>query len=244
MGVSTTPVTNVPNLVGNPREVSEEGVGTQPFITYGLDIEIDTTDGAVDPDLAPIRAIGLSGRGFDQLYAGDEARMLRDLDHQLRELAPGVLATWNGSMFDLPYLARRAHLLSVDLDLVLVADPAAARGRRPLPGHPGGYRAAWGPHRHLDTFLTYGDITPPAPWSSLIGRRRRRGLIADTGDLLNEALHAHAANDARLARVLTERRGIAALRSVDQIESVDPEATAPDRHTDPTVPLRPAIAGL
>lgn len=218
-------------------------MGTQPFITYGLDIEIDTTDGAVDPDLAAIRAIGLSGRGFDHLYTGDEARMLRDLDDRLRSLAPGILATWNGSMFDLPYIARRADLLGVELDLVLVADPSATRGRRPLPGHRCGQRAAWGHHRHLDTFLAYGDTTPQAPWTSLLGRRRRRGLIADTGDLLNEALHAHAANDARLARVLTERRGVAALRAVDQVEPVDAGATAAHR-TGPTVPLRPVIAGL
>jgi hypothetical protein len=37
-------------------------------------------------------------------------------------------------------------------------------------------------------------------------------------DLSNEALHAYAASDARLARILTERRWATAVRCVDHVD--------------------------
>lgn len=221
-------------------------MGTHPFISYGLDIEIDTTDGSVDPASVPIRAIGLSARGFEKLYTGDERQMLRALDQQLHELAPGVIATWNGSVFDLPYLHRRSRVHGIDLDLVLVADPNALHGRGALPGGTA-HRAVWGRHRHLDTYLVYGDTSPVTSLSSLLGRARRRGVIANSADLVNEALHAHAVSDARLARVLAERRGIAALRSLDRVEESElatGRATRRRRPATPAVRLGPAVAGI
>lgn len=222
-------------------------MGTLPFISYGLDIEIDTGAGVVDPDLAPIRAIALSAVGFDEVHRGDERQMLVDLEARLRSLAPGVIATWNGSVFDLPYLARRAARHDVRLGLVLVEDPAATLGRRPLPGHAGAHRARWGEHRHLDTFRIYGDTAPASPWTALLGRARRRGVIADSGDLLNEALHANAPSDARLARVLAARRAAAALRAIDHLEPAElgeAPAAPPRRRLDAALEVRPAVAGL
>lgn len=218
-------------------------MGISPFITYGLDIEIDPGAGVVDPTVAPIRAIGLSTDRIDHLLDGDEAQMLQDLDELLRIAEPGVVATWNGSIFDLPYLADRARIRGVRLDLTLVEDPVRSRRRRPLPGHRGAYLALWGHHRHLDTYRLYGDATPPTAWSKLLGRGRDRGLVADSDDLVNEALNAHARSDAHLARVLTERRGLTALRAADALETVDPDLVPAIRTGRVPIGLPPAVVG-
>ena len=96
----------------------------------------------------------------------------------------------------------------------------------PLPGHPGAYRAAWYDHGHVDAYRLYrGDVGPALRVScSLKSIARLVGLVpievdrTRVHDLSREALHAYAASDARLARVLTERRWATAARSVDRLE--------------------------
>lgn len=221
---------------------------------YGIDIETDVRAGSIDPAVAPIRAIALSVRNAEDTFTGDEATILRSVDERLAELAPGVLATWNGAVFDLPYIADRARRLDVSLGLVLCADRRRQVERALLPGHECAYRATWGEHRHLDTFRLYGDSGSNGTLGSLLGlHRRRAATIASTEDLVNEALHANAASDARLARVLAERRGQAALRLLDHIEP-DEDALRLDRigrsrvvslrDRAEGVRLRPAVAGL
>ncbi|MCU1499705.1 MAG: polymerase family exonuclease domain, partial [Acidimicrobiales bacterium] len=96
---------------------------------YGLDIETDTRHDGLDPAVARIVTIALSGTSFDDLYIGDEATMLASLDARLATLDPGVLATWNGATFDLPFIAERARLLGVDLQLQLCLDRRLTLGR-------------------------------------------------------------------------------------------------------------------
>lgn len=219
---------------------------------YGIDIETDRSRGTIDPSLAPIRAIGLSIRDAEHTFTGDETSILRELDERLAELQPGILATWNGAIFDLPYIADRARLVGVALDLVLFADRRRRSARSLLPGHDGAYRATWGAHRHLDTFRLYGDSGSSGSFATLFGLpRRQAATIASTDDLVNEAMHAHAASDARLARVLAERRRQAALRLVDHI-GAEEDAVRLDqvggsrvnglRERIEQVRLRPAIA--
>ena len=90
-----------------------------PTQVYGLDIETDTATDGLDPTVARILCVGLSGPGGGLVLAHhDEAALLRDLDAWLAELTPGVLATWNGAAFDLPYLTTRAELLGVSTKTV------------------------------------------------------------------------------------------------------------------------------
>jgi hypothetical protein len=101
---------------------------------------------------------------------------------------------------------------------------------QPLPGHPGAYRARWYRHGHIDAYRLYrGDVGPALRVScSLKSIARLVGLAPlqvdrkHIHDLSQEVLHAYAASDARLARVLTERRWGTAARFVDRF-------TAPDR---------------
>jgi DNA polymerase elongation subunit (family B) len=192
---------------------------------YGLDIETDNSHDGLDPAVASVRAIALSGRTFDELFVGDEADLLRGLDARLAELPVGVVATWNGSAFDLPFLADRARILGVPLGLKLCLDRRLTLQRAPLPGHAGAYRAGWHEHGHLDTYRLYGGAPTAAQRLSLRSLGRLVGLGCEdvrrtrSQNLSNEALHACAPSDARLARVLAERRWPAAARMIDRVQS-------------------------
>ncbi len=209
---------------------------------YGLDIETDTTENGLDPDIAGIVTVALSSPGCDEVFSGRETTLLCDLDARLRTLPPGVIATWNGAAFDLPFIAHRASRHGLQLGLRLQLDPAISMQRAPLPGHRGAYRGAWYRHGHIDAYRLYrGDVGPALRVScSLKSIARLVGLApvevdrSRVHDLTREALHAYASSDARLARVLTERRWPAAGRFVDRLSSGDrrPE----------TAPARPAIA--
>ena len=206
-------------------------------VIYGLDIETDNTEDGLDPAVASVRAIALSGRNFDELFVGDEADILLALDARLAALPTGVVATWNGSAFDLPFLADRARILGIDLGLKLRLDRRLTLHRAPLPGHAGAYRASWYDHGHLDTFRIYGAEAGAAQRLSLRSLGRLVGIggqdvhPARTQTLCNEALHACAPSDARLARVLAERRWPAAARMIDRVEwnEAEPVAVAADR---------------
>ena len=193
-------------------------------VVYGLDIETDTTIDGLDPAVAPVVTVALSNPAFDEVFTGREDELLEQLDDRLTTLEPGVLATWNGAAFDLPFLAERAGLHGIRLGLRLRFDPSIRMGHEPLPGHPGAYRARWHGHGHVDAYRLYrGDVGPALRVScALKSIARLVGLAPLEVDrtriheLSREALHAYAASDARLARVLTERRWSTAARFVDR----------------------------
>jgi DNA polymerase elongation subunit (family B) len=192
---------------------------------YGLDIETDTRINGLDSEVAPVVTVALSLDDYDEVFGGDELSILTQLDARLSELAPGVLATWNGAAFDLPFIADRAALLDVALGLRLHHDPSIRMQHQPLPGHLGAYRARWYTHGHVDAYRLYrGDVGPALRVScSLKSIARLVGLAplqvdrSRIHDLSREVLHAYAASDARLARVLTERRWGTASRFVDRV---------------------------
>jgi uncharacterized protein YprB with RNaseH-like and TPR domain len=193
-------------------------------VVYGLDIETDTTVDGLDPEVAAVVTVALSNDGFDEVFTGSEAAILHDVDARLSTLAPGVIATWNGAAFDLPFLADRAALNGVALGLRLRADPGITLDHDPLPGHDTAYRARWFRHGHVDAYRLYrADVGPALKVScSLKSIARLVGFTpidvdrTRIHDLSHEMLHAYAASDARLARVLTERRWPTASRFVDR----------------------------
>jgi DNA polymerase elongation subunit (family B) len=203
-------------------------MGRRPNV-YGLDIETDTTIDGLDSAVAPVVTVALSHDAHDEVFSGDETSILARLDRRLSELDPGVLATWNGAAFDLPFLADRAALLEIPMGLRLLHDPNLRMDHQPLPRHRGAYRARWHRHGHIDAYRLYrGDVGPALRVScSLKSIARLVGLAplqvdrAHIHDLSREVLHAYAASDARLARVLTERRWGTASRFVDRL-SPDP----------------------
>jgi hypothetical protein len=213
-----------------PSPTSARGINsvvaemTRRVPVYGLDIETDTTVDGLDPAVARILTVALSSTEVDELFTGDEPSLLTELDHRLQALPPGVIATWNGAAFDLPFIADRAAMHGIPLGLALEHDPRLVVRGRALPGHRGAYRAAWHPHSHLDAFRVYRSDVGPALRIScgLKSIAKFVGLSVVEVDreqihgLSQEALHAYASSDARLARVLTERRWSSARRSIDR----------------------------
>jgi hypothetical protein len=223
---------------------------------YGFDIETDTSSDGLDPRRSRIVAAAVSSpESTIVIDDEDEALLLDRLDWHLASLEPGVLATWNGSAFDLPYVADRADLHGLALGLRLRLDPTIPRRHPPLAGHAGAYRASWHSHAHLDGYQVFRADVGPALGvsSSLKSVARLCGL--DPVQLDPSQLHtstrtdvrAYVASDARCARELVQRRWRTARLSVDVPPAVPPvgiRATRDLRHggsaTGPRAAPRPA----
>lgn len=201
--------------------------GRRPL--YGLDIETDTSDDGLDPGVARVVAVAVSSSdGGDVVLTGpSEAAVLEALDAHLASLEPGVLVTWNGGAFDLPFLAARAEVVRVRLGLELAWDPSGYRvGRVPLPGSLGTYAAGWYGHEHLDAYRAWKAAGLAGPDSScgLKAVARAEGFDAvevDDVARLHEVppgtLLRYVASDASLARRLAEHRWSAVRRSIDRL---------------------------
>ena len=191
---------------------------------YGLDIETDTTVDGLAPEVAPVVAVALSTAELDVVLDGGERGLLAALDELLGALPCGVLATWNGRRFDLPYLAARAARHGLGMGLVLEPD-----GR-------GGQRGRWGPHRHLDVYELYrADVGPALGVScGLKSIARLVGLgpvevdVARLHTVPEAEVRRYVASDARCTRALLLRRGPSALGAADRLL---------EEHHDPSPPL-------
>lgn len=180
---------------------------------YGLDIETDTAQGGLDPRLSPVVAVALASECGVTVMRGPEARLLREVDSILALVEPGVLVTWNGSGFDLPFLADRAGRHGIQLGLRLQLDAGIVRSHPPLPGHAGFYRATWYGHDHLDAYLAYRALAGADEGSlALKAVAARAGLDAVEVDrsriheLEPEELASYVASDASLALTLARAR--------------------------------------
>lgn len=183
-------------------------------LIYGLDIETDTSINGLDPRVAPVVAVALATSAGTSVFTGSEAHILRELDVAVAALAPGVIVTWNGAAFDLPFLADRSATCGVPLALRVVDEPRLGVRTDPLPGHTGASRASWGAHGHLDAYRIYrADVGASLGLScGLKAMARLVGLTpvevdrSDICGLSPEALHAYVASDAELTRELVLRR--------------------------------------
>lgn len=180
---------------------------------YGLDIETDTARGGLDPRRCRVLAAAVAAPGGRSVFTGTERAVLADLDAFLAGLPAGLVVTWNGSAFDLPFLATRARRVGVATGLRLALDPCIEMSHPPLAGHEGAYRAAWYQHRHLDAYRAYRALREPGS-CALKAVARRRGLDVVDADpsrvheLRTSALRRYVARDAELALQLAlMRRG-------------------------------------
>ena len=194
-----------------------------PVHWYGLDIETDTTIDGLDPAISAVVAIAVVGADIEVVLEGDERRMLTDLDEVLEGLPAGVIVTWNGAGFDLPFLADRSRLNQVGLGLALRLDLSIAGRGDPLPGHIGAYRAHWHQHRHLDGYQLFRADAGCALDISCGLKPLARYLGLPVVEVDRSAIHelspatrrAYVASDARLARQLVMRRPTTAARAID-----------------------------
>lgn len=157
---------------------------------------------------------------------GDEATIIAALDTTLADLPAGVLVTWNGGGFDLPFLHDRAARLGVPLGLELELDARIGRRHEPLAGHQGAYRARWHHHRHLDGYQLYradvgASLHLPCglkPLARMVGLPVIEVDRERIHDLSDAERRAYVASDADLARALVARRAHWAA-AIDQLSS-------------------------
>jgi hypothetical protein len=192
---------------------------------YGLDIETDTEAGGLDPSLARILAVAVSSATGDVVFQGDESSVLTRVDAHLAGLEPGVVVTWNGSTFDVPFIVHRAGLIGLELGLRAIRDDRVLH-RDPLPGLDGVYRATWHDHRHLDGYRLYrSDVGRTLPvscglksMSRLVGLSPVEVDVVRLHELGASEVAAYVASDARMARLLVERRLPGALAWADRLD--------------------------
>lgn len=235
---------------------------------YGLDIETGHAGGTVgervDPRLAPVTRVAFSTPASDWTFTGDEPDLLGELDEVIADHRPGILVTWNGSGFVLPYLADRANIRGVRLGLRLAAEPRLRTRGETLVGHPSPYVAAWHGHRHLDAARLYRSGRRPLVEVTELLRSlgwHPRARHADGtgpadvpgGELTHAAVHAFPTNDARLLRNMIEMRLPGVGRHVDRItvparrpqvrdrSGSQPTATGVATGRPPLSPAHPAV---
>lgn len=202
---------------------------------YGLDIETDTSpltpeelaegyapdSRGLDPRIGRITAVAVADAYPTPIvFTGEEDAILRDLDQYFHQAPPGLIATWNGSCFDLPYIADRTEArfaIAGAIGIVLQPDPFITPKYSPLPGHSGGYTAAWlnrtrVPHAHLDVAYAYRTAlyNEGVPWT-LKDAARAHGFDPVEVDrtkmhlLSAEERSAYVSSDARVTRLLALR---------------------------------------
>ena len=232
------------------------GPGAPTTVVYGLDIETDTTVDGLDTAVAAVVAVAVAGDAGDAVLTNpDEAQLLREVSGLLAALPAGVLVTWNGATFDLPFLDTRARRHGIDLGLHLQVDPRARHPYADDPYHRGTFQGSWRQHRHVDAFRVYRrDVGCTLGLSC--GLKALAGLVGlDTvsvdpsriNHLSPHQLRAYVASDARCARELALRRWATAGRAIDPVVLPDASTAAPPltRTADltPTAGLSP-MAGL
>ncbi len=180
---------------------------------------------------------GGDGSGdWSMVFDGEEADILRELDEAIAALDPGVLVTWNGARFDLPFIADRAKHIGVDLGLRLACDHHHRSRHEPLPGHSGGYVASWHAQRHLDAYVVYrsdvgASLGIPCGLKPLSRMLRLSPVEVDRTsihELSAEELNDYVASDAVLARELALRRWPTACRAIDAVVEVSDAARWPN----------------
>jgi hypothetical protein len=205
------------DLPGSPQASSDSQLSA-PLV--GFDIETDTSVDGLDPETAAIVAVAVSCDAGDEVFTGTEAEILRRTDDLLSELGDGLLVTWNGASFDLPFVASRAVMLWVSLGIVVRDDPARRSLRDPTRR---AVRARWHRLIHLDGYLLYradvgrslGLSCGLKPLARFVGMQpveldRTQLHLASPDEVV-----AYVASDARTAADLVRRRMPAAITLAD-----------------------------
>jgi uncharacterized protein YprB with RNaseH-like and TPR domain len=156
----------------------------------------------LDPVVAPVVAVAVVGSDLQRVLTGPEPQVLAALDDLMASLPPGVVVTWNGTRFDLPFLAERGRRTGLGLGLRIGPGPSVS----------------WHGHRHLDGYRLYrADVGRVLGFPcGLKALARMVGLETVEVDrrrvhaLAPEDLRAYVCSDAHLARALVLRRWPAA----------------------------------
>src|SRR5699024_1309662 len=83
---------------------------------------------------------------------GPEKRILLGANQWMKTIPDpqDIIVTWNGAVFDLPFINDRARTHGMDLGIALTPNTTLVPKYQPVPGHAGGYDATWAGHHHID----------------------------------------------------------------------------------------------
>ena len=170
-------------------------------------------------------AVAVSGFEWSVVFDGDEKSILAELDDAIVALEPGVIATWNGARFDLPFIGDRARSAGLSIGLSLTPDTISRSRHEPLAGHSTGYFGSWYQHAHLDAYRVYradvgASLGIPCglkPLARLMGLAPVEVDASAIHELDTAEVRAYVASDAILTRELALRRWPTARRAIDQL---------------------------
>jgi DNA polymerase elongation subunit (family B) len=181
---------------------------------YGLDIETDTAIDGRDPRVAGVIAVAVADAdGPIGVFRGDERAMLEATISLIANLPPGIVTTWNGSGFDLPFIAERCLRLRVDLPWELHETELPGKYSA-IPGRAGRYRVSFGPHSHADIAWAYEDHCREhnvrwslKPLAHSLGIDAVEADRENAGSLPTAELLTYVASDAHVTARLATRLG-------------------------------------
>lgn len=137
---------------------------------YAFDIET-TTDPArpgygLDPRESPITAIAVADHTGSAVFTGAEPDILADFRVWADTLPSGLLVSWNGSAFDIPYLITRYQINTLPHHWRARTHPGLACKYGPTPGWDGAVLATWNTttttHAHFDISGWYKPVAEAA----------------------------------------------------------------------------------
>lgn len=126
-----------------------------------LDIETDTSGGGgLDPTVSKVVAASLAYSDTDEVHVFDsnnEEEILQDIEKALTTRT-GLLVTWNGAGFDLPFLSSRYSITQTTTSLRVAPDPLIPAKYTPPAGLGPPVRASWNHLAHVDVSYLYAGV--------------------------------------------------------------------------------------
>jgi DNA polymerase elongation subunit (family B) len=129
---------------------------------YSLDIETDTSADGLDPRISRITEIAVETASGAEVFVDESERaMLSQANEFIRELSPGLIVTWNGAKFDIPFIVTRASRYeSSGIGISSFEMPSLPGWYRFLPGWDHACGCTWAAagglaHQHLDICYAY-----------------------------------------------------------------------------------------
>jgi DNA polymerase elongation subunit (family B) len=181
---------------------------------YGLDIETDTAINGVSPHESSVisAAVASADASVCKVFdASSEYALLEELLSCLEGLEPGVVVTWNGSGFDLAFLAERMRIIGLAHPWTLWPSSRTAK-YPPVGGHT--VRAKLSSHIHADIAYAYKELAAEnaiewslKPMARHLGHDPVEVDRAATHLLSASELRAYVASDAVVTAALAEHLG-------------------------------------
>jgi DNA polymerase elongation subunit (family B) len=181
---------------------------------YALDIETDTTIDGRDPSVAAVIAVSIAdAEGPLAVLTGPEPMVLRATIAALDALEPGIVATWNGAGFDIPFIQERCDLLGIPTGWTVTPTDRPSK-YPPIGERSGRYSCVLGRHNHADiawgwqAYCAHNSVTwSLKPLAHSLGIEAIEADREHAAELLRDELFAYVASDAHVTAVLAQRLG-------------------------------------